>query len=84
MQKLDPEDIKIQPGENQRVEKRKSLINSFLRWSYKERKSWDSVNNEERIIINRQFAYARMLFAFGLFADFAIYNFVLTGIYNYR
>ncbi len=39
---------------------------------------------EERIVIKRQYAYARLLTAFGLFTNFAVYNCFLTGIYNFR
>lgn len=34
--------------------------------------------------MKRQYAYARLLTAFGLFTNFALYNCFLTGIYNVR
>ena len=34
--------------------------------------------------MKRQYAYARLLSAFGLFTNFAVYNCFLTGIYNFR
>ena len=82
--KLDPEDIRESNGDNLRELKRKRLIKSFLWWSYNEKDKWNKQNNEERIIIKRQYAYARLLTAFGLFTNFAVYNCFLTGIYNFR
>jgi hypothetical protein len=35
-------------------------------------------------VVKRQYAYARLLTAFGLFTNFAVYNCFLTGIYNFR
>jgi hypothetical protein len=60
------------------------MIKRFLRWSYSEKDRWTTVNNEERIIVKRQYAYARLLAVFGTFTNFAFYNCFLTGIYNYR
>lgn len=82
--KLDPEDIKEANGDSQRELKRKKLIKSFLWWSYREKERWNKQNNEERIIVKRQFSYARLLTAFGIFTNFAFYNCFLTGIYNFR
>ena len=82
--RLDPEDIHNAPGDVQRQLKRKKLIKNFLWWSLGEKDRWNKQNNEERIIVKRQFAYARLLTAFGLFTNFAIYNCFLTGIYNFR
>ncbi len=82
--KLDPEDIKEAPGDAQRELKRKKLIKSFLWWSTGEKERFNKQNNEERIIVKRQYAYARLLTGFGLFTNFAIYNCFLTGIYNFR
>lgn len=45
---------------------------------------FSATNNEERIIIKRQFAYARLLAVFGTFTNFALYNCFFTGIYNFR
>lgn len=84
MQRLDPEDVKVSSGEKDREHKRKTLIKSFLWWARGEKARWNSQNNEERIIVKRQYAYARMLTAFGLFTNFAIYNCFFTGIYNFR
>ena len=63
---------------------RKKMIKSFLWWSMGEKDRWNKQNNEERIIVKRQYAYGRLLTGFGLFANFAIYNCFLTGIYNFR
>jgi hypothetical protein len=84
LQKLDPEDISDSQGDAQREYKRKRLIRSFLWWSMSEKDRWNKQNNEERIIVKRQYAYARLLTGFGLFTNFAIYNCFLTGIYNFR
>lgn len=84
MQRLDPEDIRDAPGTAERELKRKRLIKSFLWWASGEKQRWNSQNNEERIIVKRQFAYWRMLAIFGLFSNFAVYNCFLTGIYNVR
>jgi hypothetical protein len=35
-------------------------------------------------VVKRQYAYGRLLTAFGLFTNFAIYNCFFTGIYNFR
>jgi hypothetical protein len=84
LSKLDPEDIREASGDAQRELKRKKLIKSFLWWSTGEKDRWNKQNNEERIIVKRQYAYARLLTGFGLFTNFAIYNCFLTGIYNFR
>jgi hypothetical protein len=84
MARFDPEDIASAPGDKERELKRKSLIKSFLWWSTGEKQRWNSSNNEERIIIKRQYAYGRMLTVFGVFSNFAIYNCFFTGIYNFR
>jgi hypothetical protein len=63
---------------------RKGLINKFLWWSLKEKDRWTTINNEERIIVKRQYAYARLISVFGAFTNFALYNCFLTGIYNVR
>lgn len=84
MSRLDPEDIASSNGDRNRELKRKALIKSFLFWAAKDRSRWNSQNNEERIIVKRQFAYGRMLGMFGLFSNFAIYNCLFTGIYNFR
>lgn len=80
----DPEDIVNAPGDAQREARRKKLIKGFLWWSTSEKDRFNKQNNEERIIVKRQFAYARLLTAFGLFTNFAFYNCFLTGIYNFR
>ncbi len=84
LQKFDPEDIKEAHGDAQREYKRKRIIRSFLWWSLGEKERWSKQNNEERIVVKRQYAYARLLTGFGLFTNFAIYNCFLTGIYNFR
>ena len=84
MQKFDPEDIKNAPGDAEREVRRKSLIKNFLWWSRTEKDRWNKENNEERIVVKRQYAYGRLLGCFGLFTNFAIYNCFLTGIYNFR
>ena len=81
---MDPEDIQQAHGDADREYKRKRLINKFLRWSYGEKKRFSTINNEERIIVKRQYAYAKLLFVFGAFTNFALYNCFLTGIYNFR
>jgi hypothetical protein len=81
---LDPEDIKEASGDSQRELKRKRLIKKFLWWSLGEKQHWNSNNNDERIIVKRQYAYGRLLVVFGAFSNFAIYNCFLTGIYNVR
>ena len=82
--KLDPEDIQQAHGDAERELKRKRLINKFLRWSLGEKERFNTINSEERIIVKRQYAYARLLVAFGAFTNFAFYNCFLTGIYNFR
>ena len=84
LQKLDPEDIKDSHGDSQREYKRKRLLRAFLWWSLGEKERWNKHNNEERIVVKRQYAYARLLTGFGLFTNFALYNCFLTGIYNFR
>lgn len=84
MARLDPEDISNTSGDKLREVKRKKLLKSFFWWAYKDGKKWNQQNNEERIIVKRQFAYTRMLGLFGLFSNFAIYNCFFTGIYNMR
>lgn len=64
--------------------KRKKLINKFLRWTYGSKSRLNSFNMDEKIIVKRQYAYARLLVVFGTFTNFAIYNCFLTGIYNFR
>ena len=82
--KLDPDDIRDAPGDAQRQLKRKKLIKSFLWWSTGEKERFNKQNNEERIVVKRQYSYARLLTGFGLFTNFAIYNCFFTGIYNFR
>ena len=54
-------------------------------WAYfKENKRWSQINNEERIIVRRQFWYAHLLVGFGLFTNAAVYNAFMIGIYNFR
>jgi hypothetical protein len=84
IQKIDPEDIQQAKGDAARETMRKSLINKFIWWSMKEKKRFSAINNEEKIIVKRQYAYGRLLMAFGAFANFAIYNCFMTGIYNFR
>jgi hypothetical protein len=84
MSRLDPEDIRNSAGDREREFKRKRMIKSFLWWATGEKQRWNSQNNEERIIVKRQFAYGRMLTLFGLFTNFAVYNCFFTGIYNFR
>lgn len=84
IQKLDPEDIQQANGDTARENLRKKLISKFLRWSYGEKERFNKINNEEKIIVKRQYAYARLLFVFGTFTNFALYNCFLTGIYNFR
>ena len=84
MQRLDPEDIRDSQGNGDRELKRKRLIKSFLWWASGEKQRWNVQNNEERIIVKRQFAYWRMLSIFGFLSNFAIYNCFFTGIYNIR
>ena len=84
LSRLDPEDIKDAQGDSQRESKRKKLIKGFLWWSMGEKDRWNKQNNEERIIVKRQYAYMRLLTAFGIFTNFAVYNCFLTGIYNLR
>ena len=84
MARLDPEDISSASGDRAREMKRKRLLKAFMWWASKDRQRWSSQNNEERIIVKRQFAYARMLGLFGLFSNFFIYNCFFTGIYNLR
>ena len=84
MSRLDPEDISQASGDRNREVKRKRVIKSFLWWAAKDRQRWNSQNNEERIIVKRQFAYGRMLTVFGLFSNFTIYNCFFSGIYNFR
>ena len=56
-----------------------------MRWAYfKESKRWSEVNNEERIIVRRQFHYINLLAGFGIFANVAIYNAFFVGLYNFR
>lgn len=84
LSRFDPEDVTNAPGDAQRELKRKRIIKGFLWWSLNEKDRWNKINNEERIIVKRQYAYARLLTAFGLFTNFAVYNCFLTGIYNFR
>lgn len=84
MSRLDPEDVQTASGVKLREVKRKALIKDFLWWSTGEKARWNSQNNEERIIVKRQYAYARMLSLFGVFTNIAVYNCFLTGIYNFR
>ena len=84
IQKLDPEDVELSNGEAEREIKRKKIINKFLKWAQKNKPQWATSNNEERIIIKRQFAYFKLLLMFGTFSNFAFYNCFLTGIYNFR
>merc|ERR1719362_924768 len=61
------------------------IIKGFMRWAYfKESKRWSEVNNEERIIVRRQFHYINLLAGFGIFANVAIYNTFFVGLYNFR
>ena len=55
-----------------------------MRWSIGEKERFSTINSEEKIIVKRQYAYARLLVAFGTFTNFAFYNCFLTGIYNFR
>lgn len=83
---MDPEDIRLAKGESEREKQRRRLINSFLYWGLgkQAKKEWSGTNNEDRIIIKRQYAYLKALTCFGCFANFAIYNCFFTGIYNLR
>jgi hypothetical protein len=84
MSRIDPEDVSNAAGDRERETRRKKIIKNFLRWSMGEKERWNSQNNEERIVVKRQFAYGRMLTVFGIFSNFAIYNCFFTGIYNFR
>jgi len=86
MRSLDPDDIlDSSGGESKRTLKRKALIKKFLYWSYnKENHRWNHQMSEESAIVKRQFDYGKMLAFFGLFANFALYNSLMTGIYNFR
>jgi hypothetical protein len=84
MARLDPEDIRNSAGDKEREIKRKKVIKNFLWWSTGEKTRWNSTNNDERIIVKRQYAYGRMLTVFGVFTNFAVYNCFFTGIYNFR
>eukprot|EP00347_Sterkiella_histriomuscorum_P013521 403364396 len=84
MARLDPEDIRDSSGDKEREIKRKKFLRSFLWWASGEKQRWNATNNDERIIVKRQFAYGRMLVMFGLFTNFAVYNCFFTGIYNFR
>ena len=83
---LDPVDIQeLCKGEADRKNKRMDIIKGFMRWAYfKESKRWSEVNNEERIIVRRQFHYINLLAGFGIFANVAIYNAFFVGLYNFR
>lgn len=84
MQRLDPDDIREANGTVLREVQRKKLITNFLWWSLGQKDRWNSINNEERIVVKRQYAYVKALSAFAIFTNFAIYNCFLTGIYNLR
>lgn len=86
IKKLDPEEISLAKGEKEREKMRKKLINKFLMWSSRSqaKQQWKTSNNEDRIIIKRQYAYFKALTVFGCFANFAFYNCFFTGIYNFR
>jgi hypothetical protein len=57
-----------------------------MSFAKKDMKRWNNLSqkSEERIAINRQRSFFKLLTGFGLFGNFAIYNAFLTGIYNYR
>jgi hypothetical protein len=84
MSRIDPEDIRDAAGDRERELKRKRILKSFMWWSTSEKSRWNTANNEERIIVKRQYAYLRMLSLFGAFSNFAVYNCFFTGIYNFR
>ena len=57
-----------------------------MSWARKDMVRWNNLSqkSEERVAINRQKSFFRMLSGFGVFANFFIYQAFLTGIYNYR
>ena len=83
---LDPLDIQeLCKGEVDRHNRRMEILRNFMYWAYfKESKRWTQINNEEKIIVKRQFWYAHLLVGFGVFANAAIYNAFMIGIYNFR
>jgi|TARA_B110000305_G_C19420005_1_gene630332 hypothetical protein len=91
MNKLDHGDVKdlaSQYGsgssEKQRKQYRLKIVKTFMKWAKKDMDRWNSQNNEERQIINKQKSLSRALMGFGMFANFFIYQAFLTGLYNYR
>lgn len=92
MNKLDHDDVKelaSQHGgrgnsEKQRKQYRLKIIKAFMKWAKKDMDRWNSQNNEERVIINRQRSLSRALMGFGMVANLFVYQAFLTGLYNYR
>ena len=82
----DPMDIReMSAGELARKQKRVKLMRKFLWWAYwKESKRWTESNNEERIIVHRQFSHFRFMAGFGFIASVLVYNAFFRGIYNFR
>ena len=61
------------------------IIKGFMKWAFfKESQRFTEVNNEERIVVKRNFQYVYALMGFGIFANAAIYNAFFVGLYNFR
>jgi hypothetical protein len=88
MNRMDHADLKDlgSGGEATRKKVRIGIIKNFLRWAKKDMPRWNNLSqrSDERIAINRQKSFFKMLMCFGAFSNFAVYQAFLTGIYNYR
>lgn len=83
---LDPPDlIEMSRGSADRESKRLKLIKGFMSWAYlRESDRWTQANNEERIIVKRNFSYGRFLAGFAILSNVTLYHAFLVGIYDFR
>ena len=85
LSKMDHADVKEQAGTNEKQRRafRMAIIKKFIHWSKANSAIWQE-NKEEKIVLQRQRNFNRMLCLFGGVANFFIYQAFLTGTYNYR
>lgn len=56
-----------------------------MSWAYlRESDRWTQANNEERIIVKRNFSYGRFLAGFAILSNVTLYHAFLVGIYDFR
>jgi hypothetical protein len=86
MSRIDHPDVREQNGEANRKRQRMRIIKAFMKWQGKNKEIFLNLSphSEEKIAINRQTMYFRLLTGLGLVGNFFFYQAIFTGTYTYR